>query len=134
MSLHALLDGVNLAIAFQAGPVAGGSVGVALTLHKFADGLTLTTLFRQAGYTERKSLLGLAGLALVTPLGALAGWQWLARIADAQPLLLGFAGGCFLYIASADILPRLHRENDRWCLALFSLGLISGACLKFLPH
>lgn len=134
MGLHALIDGVNLAIAFRAGPMAGWTVGAALTFHKFADGLTLTTLFRQSGYTERRSVAALSGLSLATPIGAAAGWTWAAGAPEAQPALLGFAAGCFLYIASADILPRLHRVNDRLCLVLFSLGLLSGAGLSGFPR
>lgn len=132
MAVHSLLDGINLAIAFAAGGAAGSTVGLALVLHKFADGLTLTTLFSHAGVPRQRAAAALAALALATPVGCLLGARWVAASGASTSLLLGFAAGCFLYIASADILPRLHREKDRVCLALFSFGLLSVAGLRSL--
>ncbi|MBI4052177.1 MAG: ZIP family metal transporter [Elusimicrobia bacterium] len=126
MALHSMIDGVNLSISFKAGLPAGASVGTALALHKFADGLTLTSLFKQAEYSASKSFLLCLGLALVTPLGSLLTFPWLGGLKEQTlSLLLGFAAGCFIYIATADILPRIHRTNDRACLILFAVGLLS---------
>ena len=41
----------------------------------------------------------------------------------ATSLLLGFAGGSFLYVGASDIIPRLHRSRDGASFASFGAGL-----------
>jgi len=131
LASHSFIDGFNLGVSFEAGATAGMAVGVALTLHKLVDGFTLTTLFQQAAYTSRQSTWGLFLVALATPIGALVS---AAGAPSMDPrltaALLGFAGGSFLYIASADLLRRLHRVQDRLCLLYFGMGLFGMAVLQ----
>ena len=128
---HSFIDGFNLGISFEAGTKAGVAVGLALAIHKIADGFTLTTLFQQAGYSPRASAWGLFAVALATPLGVLAS---AAGISGLDPRLtaglLGFAGGSFLYIGAADLLRRLHRSQDRYCLLYFGVGVFGMAALR----
>lgn len=131
LCLHSLLDGFNLAVSFSAGTVAGASIGLALTLHKLADGFTLTSLLRQAGYGPRQSLLGLSAVALATPLGSFLSVSGMRGIPPSVlAAFLGFAGGSFLYIGAADILPSLHRAKDRAALAYFGAGMLGIAALQ----
>ena len=133
LSAHSLLDGINLSLAFAAGERAGFAVGLALALHKVADGFTLTTTFRQAGYGRSKSLWALTAVAATTPLGAgLSALGVGALPPAAEAALLGFAAGSFIYIAAADLLPRLHKSADRGGLAYFGAGLLGMAALKIL--
>ncbi|MBI4387406.1 MAG: ZIP family metal transporter [Elusimicrobia bacterium] len=131
LCIHSFIDGFNLAISFSASAAAGSAVGLALTLHKIADGFTLTSLLRQSGYTSRQSLAGLAAVAVATPLGSLASAQGLPQMSPSlSALLLGFAGGSFLYISSADVLPRLHKTEDRASLVFFGAGMVAIAALQ----
>lgn len=130
LTVHSFIDGFNLGVSFAAGASAGIAVGVALALHKLADGFTLTSLFDQAGMTPGKSLASLALVAAATPAGAaLNGLGISGGSSRASALLLGFAGGSFIYIGAADILPRLHKAADKSCLAYFALGLFGMAAL-----
>lgn len=128
---HSFIDGFNLSAAFAAGAPAGMAAGLALALHKLADGFTLTTLFRQAGLSAGISLLALSGVALATPLGSVLSLAGLSAPSPAaEAALLGFASGSFLYIAAADLLPRLHKKLDLPALAAFAAGLAGMAALK----
>lgn len=128
---HSFIDGFNLGVSFSAGPLAGGAVGLALTLHKLADGFTLTSVFRQAGYSPAQVLGGLAAVAAATPLGSAATALGVTALhPDVKAALLGFAGGSFLYIGAADILPRLHRSDDRAALACFGAGILAVAAVE----
>lgn len=128
---HSFIDGFNLGVSFQAGEAAGAAVGLALTIHKLADGFTLTTLFQQTGYTNRQAAWGLFAVACATPVGAMAAS---AGVSALEPRLaaglLGFAGGSFLYIGAADLLRRIHRAQDRFCLLYFGVGLFGMAALQ----
>lgn len=129
---HSLVDGFNLGAVSLAGASALAAAGVSMTVHKFADGFTLTSLFRQAGYGRGRTAAGLAAVALATPAGALLSRAGLVGLGPV-PLsaILGFAGGSFIYIAASDTLPRLHHERDRLSLASFGLGLGSMAVLHY---
>jgi len=135
LSLHSFIDGFNLAVSFSAGERAGVAVGLALSLHKIADGFTLVSLFQQAGFTRRKTSALLVLVALATPVGALvcANASLSALPAWLEASLLGFAAGSFIYVAAADVLPRMHRrETDRRGVLYFAAGLFGMAALRLL--
>jgi len=125
LSLHNLLDGFNLAVSFQSGLKVGTTVGLAISPHKFADGLILMSLFLAKGYPGRKAFIWSVLLAAATPMGA---WLGACVLPKLSPLLLaaclGFTAGSFLYVGAADILPRIHKMKDETSLFLFLLGLI----------
>ncbi len=131
ISLHSLLDGFNMAVAFESGSRAGISTGMAIAIHKFADGLTLSALLIKTGYSRQKSLILCFLLALATPLGSAVSAPWLGDISpDLMSALIGFAGGSLLYIAMADILPQLHKAGDKTCAIFFPAGFM----VTFLLH
>lgn len=130
--LHSLVDGFNLGALTAISASALAAAGVSMLVHKFADGFTLTTLFREAGWGRPASAAGLAGVALATPLGALLSRAGALHLGPA-PLaaLLGFAGGSFVYISAAELLPRLHRPEQRSSLASFGAGLAAMVLLHY---
>ena len=130
---HSFIDGFNLGVSFKAGAGAGVAVGLALALHKVADGFTLTLLFHESGCSRKKTLLGVALVSAATPLGAFASAGWASRFpGSVQAGLLGFAAGSFIFIAAADVLPRLRKESDRAGLLYLAAGILGMAALKYL--
>lgn len=128
---HSLIDGLNLgAVAFVGGP-AVLVVGAATALHKLADGFTLTSLFHQTGHPRGRVLGLLVLVSLATPLGALlarAGVLSLGPVLAA--LLLGFAGGSFLFVGAAQIVPHLRRKRDVECALSFAAGFAAMLVLR----
>lgn len=123
MGLHSLLDGFNIAVGFAPGTVAGLNVALGVILHKFADGVTLVSLLLHSGNSRGKTIFFSLCLAAATPAGALIAAPLITNLPPgAEAFLLGLSGGSFLYIAMADILPRLHKTYDRLSPAVFSLG------------
>lgn len=124
LSLHGLMDGFIIAVAFRSSLLLGSTVSVAVMFHKFSDGLTLSSLFLSANYTRKKSLFLSTLVALATPLGAVLAFAFTSH-APTQVLgmLMGFSAGAFIYVGAADILPRLHKNRDPLCLVLFLLSL-----------
>ncbi|MFH2202493.1 MAG: ZIP family metal transporter [Elusimicrobiota bacterium] len=129
--IHSFIDGLNLTISFSAGALAGAVIGSSVVLHKLVDGFTLTSLLTQGGYSRRGALLALLLIALATPFGSALGlWQMRALPPALMSGLLGFAAGSFVYIGAADVLTRLHKTEDKGCLALFITGLIIIVALR----
>ena len=133
--IHAFMDGFNLAISFAANTGAGLAVGAAMSLHKLMDGFTLTSVFRQSGYSRARSVLGLAVMAAATPVGCLVGFRGLVSLeAGPSAVLLGVAGGSFLYLSSAEFAPRLHKAPDLPAFASFGAGVAAFWGLHALAH
>lgn len=135
LTVHSFIDGFNLSVSFSAGERAGIAVGLALALHKIADGFTLTSLFQQSGYSRRKGEIALFLVSAATPGAVIVsqpafGFGGFSMTVEAS--LLGFAAGSFIYIAASDVLPRVHKRLDRANLLCFSLGLFGMAALKIL--
>lgn len=122
--LHSFFDGVNLGAAAFAGAPVLVAVGAATILHKLADGFTISTML--SGDSPGLRRAALAAVALATPIGALLSSAAASRLEPrAFALLLAFAGGSFVYIGAAEVIPRLHhREHGAWSsLASFGAGL-----------
>jgi zinc transporter ZupT len=132
MTLHSLLDGFNIAVGFAPGAVAGLNVALGVVLHKFADGITLASLLLHAGKSRRDTLLYSLALAAATPAGAFIAAPLIQNIPPgAEAFALGLSGGSFLYIAMADILPRLHKAYDRLTPAIFPLGFATVMLIRY---
>lgn len=129
--LHSFFDGVNLGAAAYAGTPVLIAVGTATVLHKLADGFTISTMLRGGSSGLRHAALTV--VALATPLGAVLS-NVVARSLDpwAFSLLLAFAGGSFIFIGAAEVLPRLHRREHGApsSLASFGTGLAAMLILR----
>jgi zinc transporter ZupT len=133
--LHSFMDGFNLSVSFAATESAGLAVGTAMAMHKLMDGFTLTSVFQQAGYSRAGSWFGLVFMAAATPLGALLSAQGISLLSPgAAAVLLGIAGGSFLYLSAAEFAPRLHRPHDFPAFAAFGGGVACLWALHSLAH
>ena len=130
--IHSLIDGLNLGALTLVSVSALAAAGVSMLVHKFADGFTLVSLFKEAGYSRARTIAALLAVASATPLGALLSRAGILRLEPRQlAMLLGFAGGSFVYIAAAELLPRLHRGRDRVSFASFGAGLAAMIALHY---
>ncbi len=123
ISLHSLLDGIALGAGLlipQLGPV----VLLAVIIHKMPDGISISSILLTAGWSRRN--VGVLNLlfSLTTPLGALIAYLFLSTVAEESvALAIGISAGTFLAIATADILPQVHRIDERNPMTLiFLLG------------
>lgn len=119
--LHSFFDGVNLGAAAYAGTPVLVAVGAATILHKLADGFTISTMLRDGSGGLKNAAL--AAVALATPLGAVSSSLVVGHLDPwAFALLLAFAGGSFIYVGAAEVLPRLHNREHGAPSSLASFG------------
>ena len=72
-------------------------------------------------------------VAVATPVGAFGVWFWTKGVSEITlAVLLGIAAGSFIYVATADILPRLHEEQDKPSFLYLLLGVAIPVALLFL--
>jgi zinc and cadmium transporter len=135
LTLHTLLDGVALAASVEldrsqahAHGLLGFGTFLVIFLHKPFDALAVGTLLA-IGKSSRSLRHWVNGLfALANPAGLLLFYLGADRFSQAAPHFLGvvlaFAAGTFLSIATSDLLPELQfHAHDRGKL---SVALLAG--------
>jgi zinc transporter ZupT len=113
ISLHSLLDGIALdagLILPQLGPV----VLLAVIVHKMPDSMSISSILLAAGWNRRKVAILNLLFSLTTPIGALLAFLFFRSLAPEHVVFaIGISAGTFLAIATADILPQVHRIEQR---------------------
>lgn len=126
LTLHSLLDGLGIGIAFQIDADAGWVVALAVLTHDLADGVNTVSLCLAAqNEAAARNWLALNGAAPM--LGVLLGLGVHVPATALAPLLAGFAG-VFLYIGACELLPRSYALDPRLRTTLASLA---GMALMF---
>jgi zinc and cadmium transporter len=113
ISLHSLLDGVALGAGLML-PQLGPVVLLAVLIHKMPDSMSISSILLSAGWSRRKVAALSVLFALTTPVGALVAYLFLQALsAEHVAVAVGISAGTFLAIATADILPQVHRIEQR---------------------
>jgi ZIP family zinc transporter len=129
--VHSLIDGLNLGAIAAVDGAAVLAVGAATSLHKLADGFTLASLYHEEGRPRGGVLALLVAVSLATPAGVLVGRAGVLRLGPLPAaVLLGFAGGSFLFVALQQIIPHLSRGRDARCAAAFVGGFAAMLLLR----
>jgi zinc and cadmium transporter len=136
ISLHSLIDGIALGAGLilpQLGPV----VLLAVIIHKMPDSISISSILLAAGWDRRK--IGMLNLlfSLTTPVGAMIAYLFLRSLAPEYiAMAIGLSAGTFLAIATADILPQVHRIEQRnpMTLLFLALGLMVSWMGSWLVH
>ena len=121
ISLHSLLDGIALGAGLML-PQLGPVVLLAVLIHKMPDSISISSILLSAGWERRKVATLSLLFSLTTPLGALLAFLFLRELSENNiAVALGVSAGTFLAIATADILPQVHRIEQRNPLTLVFL-------------
>lgn len=137
LMLHSTIDGLVLAasvVAEQHGDhspaLAGLGTFLVVFLHKPFDSMTISTLMAAGGWSKTWRVAVNCIYPLAIPLGVLlflGGQEMFSAIYLGRALAL--AAGCFLCIATSDLLPELQfHSHDRVKL---SIALLLGLALSF---
>ena len=109
--IHNFIDGVIIAGAFLISTQLGIATTAAVALHEIPQELGDFGILVHAGLKPRRALL----LNVLIGLSAIVGGIFTLLFASATDItgyLLPFAAGGFIYIASTDLIPELHKEPE----------------------
>lgn len=112
-SIHNFLDGVTIAATFLVSIPLGIMTTFAVGVHEIPQEIGDFATLLHEGLSRKSVLMVNIFSALISFLGALLAYFLLQTITGVTPLLLGFAAGNFLYIASSDLIPEIHRVYKR---------------------
>lgn len=114
MSVHNFADGLTTAAAFTVSQTVGLVVVLAIVLHQMAVGLSLGAIMLRAGRERKRVLLSTLVSASFIVFGVLF-YHWVLPVDEnVQGIVLGVAGGSFLYVAACDLLPEAHADDEGW--------------------
>lgn len=128
-ALHNFVDGGIVAGAFLVDPWLGLATALAVALHEIPQELGDFAILIHAGLRPGRAI----ALNMLTALAALAGAAVALLVATAfegfEHVLVAVTAGGFIYIASTDLLPELHKEPEARKSLIQLAGLIAGVAV-----
>jgi len=136
---HNFIDGMVIAASFMVSLKLGLVTTLAIILHEIPQELGDFAVLVYGGFTKKKALLFNFASALMSVVGAVIGYFLTDLVGNFSNFILPFTAGGFIYIATSDLIPELHKENDlkrsTAAFLAFLLGIIFMALAKnFLPE
>lgn len=131
IGLHSVFDGIAMGTSF----FTPGLVNVlffAIIVHKMPSSFALASLLKAARWRKQKILIAIILFSLIIPVSAVLSALLLFELPAAiGAFTLNFALGSFLYIATSDFLPEIHRRHEQKTknLIAFLLGITVMAVL-----
>tara|TARA_Y100000310_G_scaffold15748_1_gene15841 strand:+ start:1692 stop:2438 length:747 start_codon:yes stop_codon:yes gene_type:complete len=132
--VHNFLDGIIIAASYLISIPVGIATTIAVSLHEIPQEISEYGVLIYGGYTKKKALLANFLIALIAFAGAIL--TLTLSTENLVTFLIPFAAGNFIYIATADLIPELHKhpkfKQSLTQLILFTLGILAMAALLVL--
>lgn len=126
-AFHNFVDGVLIAAAFLADFRLGLTTTLAVIMHEIPQEIGDFMVLLHAGYGRPRALALNLAVSLASVAGGVLGYLILDQAHALVQYALALAAACFIYIAIADLIPHLHRQNRRneiwWQSALIAAGV-----------
>lgn len=132
LSVHSVIAGMALGVGLTGSIEMATSIALlsAILVHKVPETLALMSLLTISGWRGASGLGMLLIFALMGPTGILVGAMIGAQSEAFLSGALAISAGTFLYIASSDLLPHLHKKmKEEW--VNFIAFLVGLAALSF---
>ena len=127
LTMHSLLDGFGIGVAFGIDKEVGRLVAVAVLAHDVADGVNIVSLSLTA-QSERQARSWLVLNSAAPLVGVLLGTSIYSSARMLAPILAMFAG-VFVYLGACELMPRSRAIDPRLRTLIASLV---GMALMFL--
>lgn len=136
LGLHSILDGVAVGAGFSASYLTGSVIVALVISHKLPVGIASMGVLYHGGAERAKAVRASSGVAFLTPVAVIVSYAFL-QTASTQVLgaIVAAAGGSFLYVGAADLLPEGQASGPGRNTLAFVLGLaVMVVVLILVPH
>lgn len=140
LSIHSIISGIALGVSLGEAEHITVSMALlaAVLVHKVPETLALTGLLAGSGWQRPKIIVALVLFSLMGPVGIGIGNFFNFRGHHLMSVAMAFSAGTFLYIASSDLLPQLHKKlKQEWLhffAFLFGLAALSFEAFHHIHH
>lgn len=120
LSLHSMLDGVAIGLAFQVSTGVGIVVAVAVLTHDFSDGInTVGFILRHAG--QRARAIRWLLLDAIAPVIGVVSTLFFTLSESALGVVLALFTGFFIYIGASDLIPESQHAHPKFLTTAMTL-------------
>ncbi len=135
LALHSIVDGVSVGAGLAAGALLGTITATLVIAHKLPVGIAAMSALYHSGVPGQRAAAVTSALAMVTPLAVMASYFVLREISNQLlGVLLSLAGGSFLYIGAADLLPEGQAHGRPINTLMFMFGVLVMVAIKLAVH
>ena len=128
LSLHSLLDGIAIGLAFKASHQVGIVVAIAVLTHDFSDGInTMNIVLRNGG--DRRLAFKWLLVDASAPVVGIASTYFFTLPGDGFGTVLAWFAGFFLYIGASDLIPESYHAHPKFLTTAMTLA---GAAVLYL--
>ena len=110
--VHNFIDGLIIVAGFVVSIPFGITTTIAIIAHEIPQEIGDFGVLLYGGWKKVKALLFNFASGITAIIGAIVGSFKYTFIPNFVPFLLPFAAGGFIYIASSDLIPELHKQKD----------------------
>jgi zinc and cadmium transporter len=125
-AMHNFIDGMLIAGSFMASPLAGITTTFAIIVHEIPQEIGDVGALIYGGLSPRKALWYNFLSALTCVLGVIFLLTIGSGFEEDTVYFMPLAAGAFIYVATSDLIPELHRKN-----AGFKYQLVQALLLSF---
>ncbi|MFH1073196.1 MAG: ZIP family metal transporter [Nanoarchaeota archaeon] len=130
-AFHNLIDGIIIAGSYLVSIPIGIYTTLAVIFHEIPQEMGDFGVLIYGGFTRNKAILYNFLTALAAVLGALLAFFLSTRIQNLTLFLVPFAAGNFIYIASADLIPEIHKVCGKEKIPTHLVGFVVGIAVMF---
>lgn len=128
---HNFVDGALIASSFLIDPLLGIVTTVVIVLHEIPQEISDFSILLYSGFSKAQALWWNFVSALMAVLGGVLAFYFSQSLDTLIPILLAVASGSFLYLAMSDIMPELHRKQDKKLMVTQFMWLVTGVAIIF---
>ena len=129
--VHNFSDGLIIGAVFFTDIKIGVAATLAIIFHEIPHELGNFTVLIYGGFSKFRALFFNFVSALFAIAGTIIGYYLAGNINGFARILLPAAAGGFIYIASCDLIPELHKESGGRRSALIMVTFIFGIILMY---
>ncbi len=109
--IHNFIDGMLIASSYAVSIPVGIATTIAVVLHEIPQELSDVSLLLHSGFSRGRAIFWNTISACTAIVGATVAIFFAAHVKGIEFALLPIAAGNFLYIATTDLIPELHKET-----------------------
>lgn len=125
-TIHNFIDGIAIAAGFLVSVPSGIIVALAVAAHEIPQEIGDFGLLLKKGYSKRKVIAVNILSALATVIAAVLFFSIGGAGLSYLDIVLGLTAGFFIYIAVSDIIPEIHKNENRNIAGAHTALLIIG--------
>jgi len=120
LSIHSILDGIGIGLAFQVSPAVGAVVAAAVLAHDFSDGInTVSYILNHEG--DNREAFGWLVVDAAAPIVGVLSTKFFSIPGPELGLFLALFCGFFLYIGASDLLPESQHDHPKVTTSVMTL-------------